>query len=178
VSELTQVGFLADVGYPVYGPGTYITPGYQGTLGHGFPTALGAKVREPNRVVDSINGDGGFGWNLQELATAKRHGIGLITIVFADGTFGNVQRMQREQFDGRVYATDLANPDFLKLADAFGIAAERATTPGELVAAIRRGIASGGPLLIEVPMPREVPSPWHLIHERPVEPNASPISHE
>ena len=132
VNELTQVGYLAEVAYPVYGPRTYITPGYQGTLGYGFATALGAKVGNPDKVVVSINGDGGFGWNLQELATAKQHGIALITVVFADGAFGNVQRTQRERFDGRVLATDLANPDFVKLAEAFGIAAERVTTPEAL----------------------------------------------
>ncbi|MCS5734527.1 thiamine pyrophosphate-dependent enzyme [Herbiconiux daphne] len=165
VNELTQIGFLAEVGYPVYGPHTYITPGYQGTLGYGFATALGAKAGNPERVVVSINGDGGFGWNLQELATAKLHGIGLITVVFADGTFGNVQRMQKDQFDGRIYATDLANPDFVKLAEAFGVAGVRVSTPDALVTAIREGAASGEPLLIEVPTGKGLPSPWHLIHE-------------
>jgi len=164
VNELTQVGFLAEVGYPVYGPHTYITPGYQGTLGYGFATALGAKVANPDRVVVSINGDGGFGWNLQELASAKLHGIGLITVVFADGTFGNVQRMQRDQFGGRLYATELANPDFVKLAEAFGVTGVRARTPEELTAAIREGAKSGEPLLIEVPMDKLLANPWHLIH--------------
>ena len=164
VNELTQVGYLSEVAYPVYGPRTYITPGYQGTLGYGFATALGAKVGNPDKVVVSINGDGGFGWNLQELATAKKHGIALITVVFADGAFGNVQRTQRERFDGRVLATDLENPDFVKLAEAFGIAAERVTTPAALTTAIRAAAASGEATLIEVPM-SPMRGAWHLLHE-------------
>ncbi|HEY9424307.1 MAG TPA: thiamine pyrophosphate-binding protein, partial [Microterricola sp.] len=84
VSEFTQVGYAASALYPAYQPRTYIGPGYQGTLGYGFATALGVKAADPNRAVVSVNGDGGFSWTLQELSTAKRYGIGLVTIVFHD----------------------------------------------------------------------------------------------
>ncbi|MGE3711152.1 MAG: thiamine pyrophosphate-binding protein [Hyphomicrobiaceae bacterium] len=120
VNELTQTGYFARVAYPAYAPRTYIGPGYQGTLGYGFPTGLGIAVANPDKVVVSITGDGGFGWTLQELATAARYRLGHITVVFADGNFANVRGLQREQF-GKSYCADLHNPDFVALAAAFGV---------------------------------------------------------
>jgi acetolactate synthase-1/2/3 large subunit len=163
VEELTQIGYASRIAYPVYEPRTWITPGYQGTLGYGFPTALGAKVGRPDVPVVSITGDGGFGWSLQELSTARKYGIGLITIVFADGYFGNVRRIQQDEF-GRTIATELANPDFVALARSFGVSATRAGTPGQLADVIREAGAGAEPLLIEVPV-GEFPSPWDLIAE-------------
>ena len=120
VSELTQVGYFARIAYPVYHPNTFITPGYQGTLGYGFPTALGAALGSNGRMVVSINGDGGFGWNLQELATARKYNIPVAIVVFNDGHFGNVRRMQLDQF-GQEYGVALLNPHFDRLASAFEI---------------------------------------------------------
>jgi acetolactate synthase-1/2/3 large subunit len=94
VNELTQIGYLARSMYPAYAPGTFITPGYQGTLGYGFPTALGAAAGNPGRAVVSINGDGGFGWAMQELATMRKYNLNIAVVVFADGHFGNVRRFQ------------------------------------------------------------------------------------
>lgn len=164
VNELTQVGYLSQLAYPVYGPRTYLTPGYQGTLGYGFATALGAKAANPDKAVVSITGDGGFGWNLQELSTARAHGIGLVTVVFDDGAFGNVRRTQKTRFDGRVLGTTLANPDFVALASAFGVRGERATTPDELGGVLADALSGGEPALIHVPV-GEMPSAWHLIHD-------------
>src|SRR5581483_5638166 len=97
VSEMTQVGYWSNQGYPVYEPRTFITAGYQGTLGFGFATAMGAKIANPDRKVVSINGDGGFGYQLQELSTLARFNINQVTVVFNDDAFGNVNRIQREQ---------------------------------------------------------------------------------
>ncbi len=174
VNELTQVGYLAPLAYPVYGPRTFLTPGYQGTLGYGFPTGLGAAMGLPGRTVVSITGDGGFGWCLQELATAARYQIPLITVVFADGAFGNVRRIQREVF-GREFGTELENPDFLKLAQAFGVDAVRAQTPEALESVLRGATATPRPLLIEVPV-GEMPSPWHLIHRLSKYPQPEPAN--
>ena len=162
VNELTQVGYAARVGFPSYAPRTMIGPGYQGTLGYGFPTALGAKVANPDRAVVSITGDGGFGWCLAELATARKYGIGLVTVVFSDGAFGNVRRTQQEDFDGRYIATDLVNPDFVKLAEAFGVAGYRVGSPDELRSTLDKTLTGNQPTLIEVPV-GEMPSAWHLI---------------
>jgi len=172
VGEMTQVGYACGVAYPTYRPDSYLGPGYQGTLGFGFPTALGAAMANPGRAVVSINGDGGFGWNLQELATAARYRLAVVAVVFNDGAFGNVRRLQRMQFQ-REYASELHNPDFLKLADAFGVAATRVTTPRALGAEIRSALASGAPALIEVPV-GEMPGPWHLIHPFSKAPRSAP----
>lgn len=159
VSEMTQVGYWSNMAFPVYEPRTFLTPGYQGTLGFGFPTALGAKVAHPERTVISVNGDGGFGFCLNELSTMHRHDIRAISIVFSDDAFGNVKRIQQEQFGGRTIASDLANPDFVKLAEAFGVTGRRVTTPDGLRRAIEDSMRSDEPTLIDVPI-GPVPNPW------------------
>ncbi len=105
MSELTQVDYVTRVGYPVYEPPTFITPGYQGTLGYGFPTALGAKIGAPEPAVVSTTGDGGLGRAMAELATACRYAVGLVTVVFNDHAFGNVKRTQQPEFSGHVLGT-------------------------------------------------------------------------
>jgi acetolactate synthase-1/2/3 large subunit len=153
VDELTQVGFASRIAYPVYNPRTYISTGYQGTLGYGFPTALGAKVAKPDVPVISVTGDGGFMFSVQELATAVQHKIGLVTLLFNNNRYGNVQQMQINNYGGRVIATDLHNPDFCKMAKSFGAQAIKAESFDEVRAAIRKGIATTDvPTLIEVPV--------------------------
>ncbi|MFS0853678.1 thiamine pyrophosphate-dependent enzyme [Microbacterium sp. 179-I 3D4 NHS] len=164
VSEFTQVGYAASACYPAYQPRTYIGPGYQGTLGYGFATALGVKAADPSRAVVSVNGDGGFSWTLQELSTAKRYGLGLVTIVFHDGFYGNVRRIQKNRYGARYFASDLTNPDYGKLADAFGIRSARASNAQELAGVLADAVPANEPILIDVPV-GEFPSPWHLIHE-------------
>jgi acetolactate synthase-1/2/3 large subunit len=152
VSEMTQVGYVARVAYPVYQPRTFLTPGYQGTLGYGFPTALGVKAGLPGRAVVCITGDGGFGYGMAELATAHRYGIGLVTVVFDDRAFGNVKRTQKYDFDGRILGTELDNPDYVRLAESFGIRGMRADSPEALEGALREALAGGEPCLIAVPV--------------------------
>ena len=159
VSEMTQIGYWSNVGYPVYAPRTFVTPGYQGTLGYGFPTALGAKVGNPGTPVVSVNGDGGFGFCLNELSTIARHGIAAVVVVFDDGAFGNVRRIQHEQFGGRTIASDLRNPDFAKLGDAFGVATRRAESAPALATQLREALKADEPTLIEVPV-GPMPNPW------------------
>ncbi len=161
VNELTQVGYFARVAYPVYGPGTLIGPGYQGTLGYGFPTGLGAAAGNPGRVVVSITGDGGFGWTLQELATAARYKLRHVVVVFADGAFANVRGLQTEQF-GQAYCAELHNPDFVALAKAFGVSAVKVRDAQGLEGALKEAIRGGGPALIEVEVGK-MPSPWGLL---------------
>src|SRR6202045_1044877 len=129
--ELSQVGFASWYGFPIYEPRTFITSGYQGTLGSGFPTALGAKVANPDRPVVAITGDGGFMFGVQELATAVQYGIGLVTVLFNNESFGNVRRDQETRYQGRVIGADLVNPDFMKLAESFGVKGERVHSPAE-----------------------------------------------
>ncbi len=163
VDEVTQIGFAARLALPVYRPRTFLSPGYQDNLGWGFATALGAQDSRRDVPVLSISGDGGFLYTATELAAAIRHRIPLVTVVFTDGSFGNVRRIQEEQFGNRLIASDLANPDFVRFAESFGAAAERVRTPRELRGALRRAFARrDGPTVIEVPV-GPMPSPWEFI---------------
>jgi acetolactate synthase-1/2/3 large subunit len=163
VDEVTQIGFAARIAMPVYGPRKFLSPGYQDNLGWGFATALGVQNARRDVPVLSINGDGGFMYTANELGTAARHRIPLTAVVFSDGSFGNVRRIQEENYGNRLIASDLANPDFVKFAESFGAAAERVRTPQELRRALRRGFARrDGPTLIEMPV-GPMPSPWEFI---------------
>ena len=163
VDEVTQVGFAARLAFPVYRPRSFLSPGYQDNLGWGFATALGVQDARRDVPVVAISGDGGFLYTANEMATAVRHRIPLTVVVFADGAFGNVSRIQQEQFGNRLIACDLSNPDFVRFAESFGAAAERARNPNELRAALRRAISRrDGPTLIEVPV-GPMPSPWEFI---------------
>jgi acetolactate synthase-1/2/3 large subunit len=150
VNDLTQVTFFATVGFPVYAPRTFVGPGYQGTLGSAYTTALGAQAGHPDRCVVAIAGDGGFMYSVGELATQRQHGLNVISIVFNDGAFGNVKRTQEQAFGGRVFASELFNPDFVALARSFDIDAERVETPAQLEAALGSAVAAHRPALIEV----------------------------
>jgi acetolactate synthase-1/2/3 large subunit len=163
VEDVTQMAFAARVAYPVYRPRTYISPGYQDNLGWGFATALGVQDARRDVPVLAMAGDGGFMFTANELATAMRHRIPLTTVVFADSAFGNVRRSQEERYGNRLIASDLANPDFVKFAESFGAASERARTPAELGSALARAFKRrDAPTLIEVPV-GPMPSPWEFI---------------
>jgi len=163
--ELSQVGFASWFGFPVYQPRTFITSGYQGTLGSGFPTALGAKVANPDKPVIAITGDGGFMFGVQELSTAVQFNIGVVTLLFNNNAYGNVRRDQVQRFKGRVVAADLVNPDFVRLAESFGVAASRVTSPDHFRPALEKALANGGPYLIAIETPRDSEvTPWTFIH--------------
>ncbi|MEX2314232.1 MAG: thiamine pyrophosphate-dependent enzyme, partial [Thermomicrobiales bacterium] len=151
VGDVTQVAAFSDIGFPVYEPRTFITSGFQGTLGYGYATSLGVKVGCPDVPVVSINGDGGFLYTMPELATAKQNGINVVAIVFNDGAYGNVKAIQRMRYGGREIASTLENPDFVTLAKAFNIAGRRAETPEQLREALREGFALNEPMLIDYP---------------------------
>jgi acetolactate synthase-1/2/3 large subunit len=158
VAGMTQIGYYSRPFWPVYQPRTYLTSSYSGNLGYAFPTALGAKVACPDRPVISVSGDGGFMYNVQELATAVQFGINVIAVVFNDGAYGNVARDLDESWGGS-YASELRNPDFMKLAEAFGVTGMRARQPTQVGDLVRDAVKVNGPVLIEVPvgrMPRPV----------------------
>jgi acetolactate synthase I/II/III large subunit len=165
VEEISQVGFTARFGFPVFAPRTYIGSGYQENLGFGFMTALGVKAAFPDRPVVSISGDGGFMFGVQELATAVQHGINLVAIVFNNGSFGNVLRDQQQSYGGRVIGATLQNPDFKALGDAFGAAAFRVDSPQGLREVLPKSLVAGKPALIEVQLARgSESSPWPILH--------------
>jgi acetolactate synthase I/II/III large subunit len=163
VDEVTQLGFAARLLFPVYRPRTFLSPGYQDPLGWGFATALGAQHARPDVPVVAISGDGGFLFTATELATAMHHKIPLVTIVFNDGAYGNVRRIQQERYGNRLIGSDLSNPDFVAFARSFGAEAARAMSPEELRAQLRRALARRDvPSVIEVPV-GTLPSPWEFI---------------
>jgi len=165
VEELSQIGFTSNFGFPVYEPRTYVSCGHQGTLGFGFPTALGVKVANPGKSVVSVTGDGGFMFAMPELATAVQYSINLVTIVFDNGSYGNVRRDQQTRFGNRLIGADLVNPDFSSLAESFGIKAYTVTSPDELRASLDQALQLDAPAVIHV---KQVPgcevSPWPFIH--------------
>jgi acetolactate synthase I/II/III large subunit len=162
VEELTQVAYASRLLYEARHPRSFITSGYQGTLGWGVATGLGVKHALGDVPVVSINGDGGFMFTVQELATAVRHRIPLVTVVFNDAAYGNVRRMQIDVHGNRVIGTDLANPDFVKLGESFGILSQRAANPEALRGALDKALAANEPALIEVPV-GDMPFPWPYI---------------
>ncbi len=127
----------------MYRPRTYLASAYQGTLGWGVATAIGAKAAQPDVPLVAISGDGGFMFNVQELASAVQHNIPVVIVLMNDGAFGNVRRFQVEAFGNRIIASDLKNPDFMKLADSFGVMGLRATTPDELRVQLRKALGVG-----------------------------------
>ena len=172
VDELTQLGYAARISFPTYAPRTYISPGYQGTLGWGLGTALGVKAACPDRAVVSVTGDGGFMFQVQELATSVQHGLPIVIVLVNDGAYGNVRRIQATGYGNRLIASDLRNPDFMKLAGAFGVHGVRATTPDALRKAMVKGFAADTTTLIEVPA-GVMPDPWNLIRQGRNRPQAA-----
>ena len=118
--------------FPVYEPRHHVNCGYQGTLGYGYATALGVKVAHPDKAVVNVTGDGGFLYTSNELATAAQYGIPLVTVLFNNNKFQNVQRQQQEWFGGRLIGSDLRNPDFVKYGNSFGVHSSRVKGPAEL----------------------------------------------
>jgi acetolactate synthase-1/2/3 large subunit len=163
VDEMCQVGYASWLGLPVEAPGQLVTTGHQGTLGYGFPTALGVKLARPDRAVVSVAGDGGFLFACAELATARQYRIGVVAVLFDNGAFGNVRRDQQQLF-GRVIGAELDNPDFVALGAAFGVTTLRVESPAALELELRAAFGRDTPTLLVVPVDREIePSPWDLI---------------
>ena len=162
IAGMTQVGYYSRAYFPVYEPRTFITSSYSGNLGYAYPTALGAKVAQPDKAVVALSGDGGFLYNSQEMATAVQYGINAVVVVFNDNAYGNVLRDQRNRFTGRTIGAELHNPDFVKLAEAYGVNGVRAETPEALETALRQCIAHDGPSLIEVPV-GPMPTPFERL---------------
>ena len=150
VEEICQAGFASYFGFPVHAPRQFVTCGYQGTLGFGYPTSLGVKAAFPDRAVVSIAGDGGFMFGIGELATAVQYDLGVVAVVFNNDAFGNVLLDQMRLFEGRDVGARLRNPDFAAVAEAFGAAGYTVRSPEALEVALTKALADGRPAVIEV----------------------------
>jgi acetolactate synthase-1/2/3 large subunit len=161
VADVTQLNHHCLDLYPVYKPRTYISSGYQGTLGFGPCAALGAKLGQPNAPVVCLVGDGGFMYACQELATAVQFDIPVVMLVLNDGSYKNVEGILNRAYGGRAIATTLVNPDFVKFAESFGVTARRAKTPAELQKVLRELLAANKPAVIDYDI-GEIPSAFWL----------------
>lgn len=159
VEDVTQIGFACHLFYDHLAPRTFLTSGAAGTLGSGTAVAIGA-ADASDRPVVGVVGDGGFLFTATELATAAQHNIPCTIVVFADGAYGNVQRIQKTRFGpDRTIASDLRNPDFAALVRSFGVRYHRAGSPERLATVLAGSIDHDGPDVIEVPV-GEMPDPW------------------
>jgi acetolactate synthase-1/2/3 large subunit len=149
VAGMTQIGYYSRPFWPVYRPRTYLTSSYSGNLGFEVPTALGVKVARPDRPVIAITGDGGFMYNSQELSTAVHEKINAVIVLFNDEAYGNVARDLDESWGGS-HGAAVSNPDFMKLADAYGVVGLRAARPTDVGDLVRKAVGLDRPVLIEV----------------------------
>ena len=158
VSGVTTMAQWSGPAFPIPGPGRYVTAGYMGTLGYGFPTSLGAKVGAPDRPVVALSGDGGFMYGATELATAVQFGINVVVVIFRDDAFGSSKYDQMGRFEGRVVGTEFRNPDFVAFAESFGARGVRVSGLDEAPAAVGEAVARGDlPTVIEVPTDTTAP---------------------
>jgi acetolactate synthase-1/2/3 large subunit len=136
--------------FKCYGKRQFITSGGLGTMGFGFPAALGAKVAAPDRVVADIAGDGSLQMVSQEFATAMENDLPVVIALLDNGWLGNVKQWQKLFFGERYIATKFGrNPDFVKLAEAYGAEAIKVERPSEVAEAIQRGVRAEVPMLLD-----------------------------
>lgn len=162
VPDITNIGYWCDIAYPVNRAGTYVDSSYFATLGFAFPTALGAKVANPNKNVVAICGDGGFPYASAELATAVQENINVVVLLFVDNAYGTVSGIQRRQFGGRHIGNKLHNPDYVKFAEAFGALGIRLNGHEELTEGLRKALAAECPAVVEIPVP-QLDTPWDTL---------------
>ncbi len=161
VSGITNIGYWSHLGYPVSHPRSYITSSYFATLGFSFPTALGAKVAHPDRQVVAISGDGGFMYSFQELSTAVKYGINVIILLFNNNAYGASEWDQTHRYNKHYLGTDLHNPNFVKLANSFGVQAIRTDSNG-FKSGLRKALKVDAPVLLEVTIPTMMP-PFQIV---------------
>ena len=142
--------------YPFNHPRSNITSGGLGTMGFGFPAAIGAKIAYPDRTVIAVTGDGGFQMTAQELAIVAIHNIPVKVAILNNRTLGMVRQWQQLFHGGRYSEVDLSgSPDFVKLAEAYGVRGMRATTPAEAEAVWQEALRHPGPVVVEFVIPTD-----------------------
>lgn len=166
VEDVTQIGFASHLWFDHLQPRTFLTSGAAGTLGAATAQAIGASAATDRPVV-GIVGDGGFLFTATELATAVQHNIPCNIVLFNNSAYGNVRRIQQNRFGpDRTIATALENPDFSKLADAFGVRYWHADSPESLMPALSASMNHDGPCLVEVTV-EQMPDPWPFLRMAP-----------
>ena len=166
VEDMTQVAFVAHIGYEHRRPRTFLSTGGAGTLGAGVAQGIGVAAAAPDRAQITIVGDGGMLFTATELATAVQHGINTTVLLFDNAGYANVQRLQRQRFGAdRTIASSLRNPDWVMFGESFGVRTERAGSPEELPRVLEGSLAHPGPSIVAVDIADE-PDPWPLMRVR------------
>ncbi|MFD7336872.1 thiamine pyrophosphate-binding protein [Streptomyces violascens] len=141
-------------------PGAMHSAQGAGGLGYGFPAALGAAVADPSHPVLAVSGDGGAMYSIAELATARQYGLPVTWLIVDDGGYGILREYMTDTF-GEATATELARPDFVALAESFGVPAVR-TSPDTLTADLSKALATPGPSVVVLPALLKMFAPTHL----------------
>jgi acetolactate synthase-1/2/3 large subunit len=150
-TDASEMGYRMHFDYPAYAPRTFFYPSNYIALGWALPAAIGAAVALPDRPIMCVSGDGGFVMTAQELATAVRYRLKVIAIVHNDSAYGAIRHIQRKKHAERYLDTELNNPDFEKLAEAYGVPGSRAADADAFRKELRAALGRAGPSLIEVP---------------------------
>jgi acetolactate synthase I/II/III large subunit len=153
---------------PFSQPRTFLSPLDLGGLGFALPEALGAKLGRPEAPVLAIHGDGGFLMNAQEVETAVRHAINVVTLVLNNDCWGSEKAYQRHFYNARYVGVDLTNPRYDRYAELFGARGFYVERPAEIGDAVRAALACGKPAVVEIPIdPDEFPTPATAAGRRP-----------
>jgi len=146
----------------IYRPRTWIQSGAFGPMGYGLPAALACKLARPESQVVAVTGDGGFVMTMSELGTAVQERIAVTICIMDDQALGTIRHQQRLDFGGRFISSSLVNPDFVKLAEAYGCYGERVEKPGQIAGALRRAseaVRGGASAILDVVIDGEEPLP-------------------
>ena len=161
-------------------PRRFITSGGLGTMGFGYPAAIGAAIAQPEKIIIDIAGDGSIQMNIQELATCVEYGIPVIVAIINNGYLGMVRQWQEKLFNKHYSETKISGPDFVKVAEAYGAMGIRVTKEEEIIPALQKAIESRRPVFIDFVVEEfEMVYPW-VLAGKPINQvllsNDSPIS--
>ena len=148
-----------------YGAAARLLAPQNGTMGYGLPAAIAAKAAHPDRTVVCFAGDGDFQMTMQELGTARQAGLEPIVLVFDNGMYGTIRAHQERNYPERISGTPIVNPDFVHLAEAYGMQAERVERTDDFGPAFERAMASPTGALLHLVMPPEMLTPWESIDD-------------
>jgi acetolactate synthase-1/2/3 large subunit len=143
-----------------YGAEARLLAPQNGTMGYGLPAAIAAKAAYPDRTVICFAGDGDFQMTMQELGTARQAGLEPIVLVFDNAMYGTIRAHQERSYPERISGTPIVNPDFVAIAEAYGMHAERIERTEQFGPAMKRAMASGTGALLHLVMPADRLTPW------------------